>query len=71
MIKDLKDEVFDFVLHDSSHICEEVEKNIENILPKMKKNTILLVLEIVPRPNQEDIIYGRQINLPKNIAKGN
>lgn len=34
---------FDFVLHDGSHIPDEVEKDIKKILPFMKRNSILLV----------------------------
>lgn len=34
---------FDFVLHDGSHNAGEVRKDLINILPSMKKNSILLV----------------------------
>ena len=43
VVGDLKDEVFDFVLHDGSHDWPTVEKDIKNILPRCKKNSILLV----------------------------
>ena len=43
MIKRLKDETFDFVLHDGSHDWKTLKKDIKNILPRMRKNSILLV----------------------------
>jgi len=43
IVKGLKDETFDFVLHDGSHEYKTVEEDIKNILPRCKKNSILLV----------------------------
>lgn len=34
---------FDFVLHDGSHIVGEVRKDLQKILPLMKKNSILMI----------------------------
>ncbi len=42
-VKELKDEAFDFVLHDGSHTWQEVAKDIKNILRRMKKNGIILI----------------------------
>jgi len=39
----LKKEVFDFVLHDGSHDAATVKKDIQNILPRMMRNGIILV----------------------------
>lgn len=38
---------FDFVLHDGSHIPDQVEKDIKKVLPFMKKNSILLVHDTI------------------------
>jgi len=43
VVKELNKEAFDFVLHDGSHNWQTVTKDIKNILPKMKKNSLLLV----------------------------
>jgi len=43
MVEKLGDEVFEFVLHDGSHEPEIVQADLEAILPRMKKNAILLV----------------------------
>lgn len=43
VVKKLKDETFDLILHDGSHDWETVEKERKNILPRCKKNSILLV----------------------------
>jgi len=37
------DEPFDLVLHDGSHVQQEVDQDIKNILPYMKKDSLLLV----------------------------
>ena len=34
---------FDVILHDGSHIQEEVDEDLKNVIPKVKKNGIVLI----------------------------
>ena len=42
-LKDLTDETFDFVLHDGSHTLEIVREDIKTIVPRIKKDGLLLL----------------------------
>ncbi len=39
----LKDEVFDFVLHDGAHTKDEVDRDIRRILPRLREGGILAI----------------------------
>ena len=42
-LEKMKSEVFDFVLHDGSHEWKVVKKDLQTIIPRMKKDGIILV----------------------------
>ena len=43
LVKTINSNVFDFVLHDGSHESSVVEQDLKNILPRMKKDSLLVV----------------------------
>jgi predicted O-methyltransferase YrrM len=43
VVPNLKNEVFDLVLHDGSHEQEVVEQDLQYIIPKIKKNGVILI----------------------------
>jgi predicted O-methyltransferase YrrM len=42
-LKDLTTEVFDVVLHDASHHYKEVFEDLDSIIPRVKKNGIIMI----------------------------
>jgi len=45
-LRELRDEVFELVLHDGSHEPEQVEEDIVGILPRLKRYGVLLVHDV-------------------------
>jgi len=43
IFKDIEGKIFDFVLHDGAHDVKTVKQDLKLIMPKMKKNGILLL----------------------------